>query len=205
MDAKQIDEQQEKSMPLVEDVQVEDNNIEETLQNADKTIEDTLNSIKDIPTYEEKEIETELDDTQAKLNELNEKHIRLHAEFDNYRRRTNKEKLDLITHANEKLLLDIIPTIDDFERAIENNKNVQDIEAVKEGFVLIYTKFLSTLEAKGLKQMKAKDTYFDSDLHDAIANVPTTEDKKGKVIDDVEKGYLLNDKVIRFAKVVVGT
>ncbi len=141
---------------------------------------------------------------EEKYNELNDKFLRLYAEFDNYRRRTNKEKVELIANANEKLLLDLIPTIDDFERAIANNETVEDIEAVKEGFTLIYNKFKSVLEAKGLKQMQAKGEPFDSDLHEAIANVPGDESQKGKVIDDVEKGYLLNEKVIRFAKVVVG-
>lgn len=141
---------------------------------------------------------------EDKYNELNDKFVRLYAEFDNYRRRTNKEKVDLIANANEKLLLDIIPTIDDFERAIANNQNVDDLEALKQGFELIYAKFKSTLEAKGLKQMQAKGEAFDSDFHEAIANVPGEESQKGKVIDDVEKGYLLNEKVIRYAKVVVG-
>lgn len=141
---------------------------------------------------------------EEKYNELNDKFLRLYAEFDNYRRRTNKEKVELIANANERLLLDLIPTVDDFERAIANNGNVEDIEAVKEGFVLIYNKFKSTLESKGLKQMHAKGENFDSDLHEAIANIPGDESQKGKVIDDVEKGYFLNEKVIRFAKVVVG-
>lgn len=141
---------------------------------------------------------------EEKYNELNDKFLRLYAEFDNYRRRTNKEKVELIANANEKLLLDLIPTIDDFERAIANNENVEDLNTLKEGFNLIYNKFKSTLESKGLKQMQAKGENFDSDLHEAIANIPGDESQKGKVIDDVEKGYFLNDKVIRFAKVVVG-
>lgn len=141
---------------------------------------------------------------EEKYNELNDKFLRLYAEFDNFRRRTVKEKADLIVNANEKLLLDLIPTLDDFERAIANNETVTDIEAIKEGFSLIYNKFKSTLESKGLKQMVAKGEDFNSDLHEAIANVPGDENMKGKVIDDVEKGYYLNEKVIRYAKVVVG-
>lgn len=141
---------------------------------------------------------------EDKYNELNDKFLRLYAEFDNYRRRTNKEKVDLIANANEKLLLDIIPTLDDFERAILNNETVEDLESLKEGFELIYNKFKSSLESKGLKQMQAKGESFDSDLHEAIANIPGDSSQKGKVIDDVEKGYLLNEKVIRYAKVVVG-
>jgi len=179
-------------------------------QDSNESIPETSEAIEQTDTLTEATVsdddqqQNEDSNIEEKLNELNDKYVRLHAEFDNYRRRTNKEKLDLITQANEKLLLDLLPTIDDFERAIANNKNVDDIEAVKEGFVLIYNKFMATLQAKGLTQMNALGTDFDSDLHDAIANVPSPDDQKGKVIDDVEKGYLLNDKVIRFAKVVVG-
>lgn len=163
----------------------------------------------DTPQNQNNSVENETENSseqtpEEKYNELNDKFLRLYAEFDNYRRRTNKEKVELIANANEKLLLDLIPTIDDFERAIVNNEKVEDIEAIKEGFVLIYNKFRSALEAKGLKQMQAKGEAFDSDLHEAIANVPGDESQKGKVIDDVEKGYFLNEKVIRFAKVVVG-
>ncbi|MCO5258941.1 MAG: nucleotide exchange factor GrpE [Crocinitomicaceae bacterium] len=150
--------------------------------------------------------ETENQELSAddKYNDLNDRFVRLFAEFDNYRKRTIKEKADIISNANEKLLLDLIQTIDDFERAIENNEKSDDIEAIKDGFKLIYNKLKSTLEAKGLKQMESKGETFDSDFHEAIANLPVDENMKGKVIDDVEKGYLLNEKVIRFAKVVVG-
>jgi molecular chaperone GrpE len=142
---------------------------------------------------------------EEKYAELNDKFLRLYAEFDNYRRRTNKEKIDLISSAGEGILKDMLPVMDDFERAILNNENATDIESVKEGFHLIFNKFKHILESKGLKKMEAKGTDFDSELHEAIANVPApSEDMKGKVIDDVEKGYYLNEKVIRYAKVVVG-
>lgn len=141
---------------------------------------------------------------EEKYNELNDRFLRLYADFDNYRKRTNKEKIDIISNANEKLLLDLVPTIDDFERAIENNKNSDDIASIKEGFNLIYNKFKSALEAKGLKQMQSKGEVFNSELHEAIANLPSDNKMKGKVIEDIEKGYLLNDKVIRYAKVIVG-
>jgi molecular chaperone GrpE len=151
-------------------------------------------------TPESKELSAE-----EKYADLNDRFMRLYAEFDNFRRRTNKEKLDIISNANAGVLKDIIPILDDFERAILNNENVTDIDAVKEGFNLIFNKTKGLLESKGLKQMNAKGEVFDSELHEAIANVPAPlEDMKGKVIDDVEKGYFLNDKVIRFAKVVVG-
>ena len=136
---------------------------------------------------------------------MNDKYLRLYSEFDNYRKRTNKEKIELISTASAGVLKDMLSVMDDFERAIANNEQSEDIAAVKDGFKLIHHKLRNLLEAKGLKQMEAKHQAFDSDLHEAIANVPApSEDLKGKIIDDVEKGYYLNDKVIRFAKVVVG-
>lgn len=142
---------------------------------------------------------------EDKYNELNDKYVRIHAEFDNFRRRTNKEKLDIISTAGEGVLRDLLPVLDDFERAIENNKKVDDLDSVKEGFNLIFHKFKTTMEAKGLKPMDSVGEVFDVEIHEAIANVPVEKKKqKGKVIEAVEKGYYLNDKVIRFAKVVVG-
>jgi molecular chaperone GrpE len=156
-------------------------------ENADNTSENA------VPTAEEQ------------IAVLNDKYIRLYSEFDNYRKRTNKEKLELISTASAGVLKDMLSVLDDFERAIANNEQVDDINAVKEGFVLIHNKFKSILEAKGLKQMQAKGEAFDPELHEAIANIPApTEDLKGKVVDDVERGYFLNDKVVRYAKVVVG-
>lgn len=136
---------------------------------------------------------------------LNDKYLRLYSEFDNYRKRTNKEKIELIATAGAGVLKDLITVLDDFERAIANNEQVDDLQAVKDGFNLIHSKFRAILESKGLKQMQAKGEAFDPELHEAIANIPApSEDQKGKVIEDVEKGYYLNDKVIRYAKVVVG-
>lgn len=159
----------------------------------------------DTNTETQETAEDSVNPAEEQLKELNDKYIRLYSEFDNYRKRTNKEKIEIISSANADLLTDLIPTLDDFERAIENNTSVEDMEALKEGFVLIYNKFKSTLEAKGLKQMVAKGLPFDSDVHDAIANIPApTPDLVGCVVDDVTKGYYLNEKVIRHAKVVVG-
>lgn len=142
---------------------------------------------------------------EEKYAELNDKFLRLFAEFDNFRKRTNKEKVDLISNASAGVLSDMLPVLDDFERAISNNESADDIEVVKEGFYLIFNKFKNVLESKGLKPMNSKGQTFDSELHEAIANVPAASNKeKGKVIEDVEKGYYLHDKVIRFAKVVVG-
>jgi molecular chaperone GrpE len=165
--------------------QVNQEQVEETVQSD--------NSTESTPTSEDQ------------VAALNDKYLRLYSEFDNYRKRTNKEKLELISTASAGVLKDMLSVLDDFERAIANNEKVDDIVAVKEGFALIYNKMKSTLEAKGLKQMEAKHTDFNADFHEAIANIPApSEELKGKVVDDVEKGYFLNDKVIRFAKVVVG-
>ena len=153
---------------------------------------------------QEETVNTEDQATEV-VDEYKDKFVRLYAEFDNYRRRTNLEKLDLIASANGSLLKDLLPVLDDFERAIANNEQLDDVAALREGFKLIQAKFKQILLSKGLKEMEAKDQPFDADLHEAIANIPApTEDQKGKVIDDVEKGYYLNDKVLRFAKVVVG-
>lgn len=165
--------------------------------NADATEstenEAVVEEVKSEPTAEEK------------YSELNDKFLRLYSEFDNYRKRTNKEKIDLISSASAGVLKDLIPVLDDFERAIANNEQVEDAAALKEGFQLIYNKFKATLESKGLKPMLAKGEAFDSEIHEAIANIPApSSDLVGKVIDDVEKGYYLNEKVVRYAKVVVG-
>ena len=129
----------------------------------------------------------------------------MYAEFENFRRRTNKEHLELISSANSNLLKDLVPVLDDFERAITNNETSEDIASVKEGFLLIYNKYKGILESKGVKPITAKGEIFNSDIHEAIVNVPVEdESQKGTVIEDIEKGYYLNDKVIRFSKVVVG-
>ena len=179
----------------------EDQNINEEQVNKDSvetndTEVNTEEQVEEVPAEQTME---------EKYNELNDKFVRLYAEFDNFRRRTNKEKVDLISSASASILKDLVPVLDDFERALENNEKSDDIKAVKEGVKLVAHKFKSLLESKGLKQMVAKGEPFDSEFHEAIANIPAPEDSlKGKVVDDVEKGYLLNEKVIRFAKVVVG-
>ena len=168
---------------------------------TEKVVEDNTDS----NVVSEETVANEEPTQEEKYNELNDRFLRLYAEFENYRKRTNKERLDLITNANSDLLKDLVPIIDDFERAIANNVASNDIDGIKEGFTLIYTKYNGLLQSKGLKAMDAKGKLFDSELHEAIANMPTEDKKmKGKVIDEVEKGYFLNDKVLRFAKVVVG-
>ena len=139
------------------------------------------------------------------VDEYKDKFVRLYAEFDNYRRRTNEEKLNLIASAGKDVISSMLPVLDNFERAIATNENLEDLAAIKEGFNLIFNQLKGILESKGLKPMDAKGLPFDSDVHEAIANVPAPEEALiGKVIEDVEKGYYLNNKVLRFAKVVVG-
>lgn len=140
-----------------------------------------------------------------KLAEINDKYLRLSAEFDNYRKRTLKEKMDLIKTGGESTLLAVLPVYDDFERALQNMETAKDVEKLKEGVQLIYNKFTDFLNSNGIKAIEAKDMDFDTELHEAITKFPVQDKKqKGKVIDVMEKGYKLHDKVIRFAKVVVG-
>jgi molecular chaperone GrpE len=142
---------------------------------------------------------------QSEVAEWKDKYTRLFAEFDNFRKRTIKERADLISSSTADVLKDMLPVIDDFDRAVKANESVDDIAVVKEGFVLIHSKFYKKLESKGLKPIDAQGKPFDTDFHEAITSFPApSEDMKGKVVDEVEKGYLLNDKVLRFSKVVIG-
>ena len=147
----------------------------------------------------------ELSVVKNELEELKDKHLRLQAEFDNYRRRTLKEKADLISSAGEKVLKDLLPVIDDLDRAMESTATAQDVAAVREGLDLIVNKFQNFLKNNGVNEIEAKEQDFDADKHEAVTKFPApSEDLKGKVIDVVQKGYTLNGKVMRFAKVVVG-
>lgn len=180
---------------------------DQTDSTVENQIDNEIDSITDLEiegAVEEKEVVQEIS-WEEKYMEMNERYMRLYAEFDNFRRRTQKEKVELMGTASSGVLKDLIPVLDDFERAITYNETAQEIDSVKEGFGLIYSKYKLILESKGLKPMNAKGQSFDSELHEAIANIPApSDDLKGKIIDDVEKGYLLNEKVVRFAKVVVG-
>ena len=148
---------------------------------------------------------TELRALEEKLAEMQDKYIRLSAEFDNYRKRTLREKMDLSKYAGENLLLSIIPLMDDFDRAMKHMDNATDCAAMKSGIDLIYNKFSDFLKQNGVKEIESLDNNFNVDLHEAVAKVQVEEEKKkGKVIDVVLKGYYLQDKVLRFSKVVVG-
>jgi molecular chaperone GrpE len=149
---------------------------------------------------------SDIDRLTAELADSKEKYLRLYADFENLRRRTAKEKLEYIKSANEDIIKVILPVIDDFERAQKSSAAVEDASVVKEGMQLIYNKLYKMLEQKGLKPMESVGKSFDPDLHESITQIPAPkEDLKGKVIDEVEKGYLLNDKVLRFAKVIIGS
>jgi len=138
--------------------------------------------------------------------ELKEKYLRLYADFENFRRRTAREKLDLISNASEDMLKALIPVVDDFDRARQAMEKTDDVAVVKEGVEIIYNKLYKTLESKGLKPMVSVGQPFDADLHESITQFPApSDDLRGKVIDETEKGYYLNNKVIRFAKVIVGS
>ncbi|MBO7598574.1 MAG: nucleotide exchange factor GrpE [Bacteroidales bacterium] len=144
-------------------------------------------------------------DLQKKYDELNDRYLRLMAEFDNYRKRTLKEKMDLTKYAEEDVIKGILPVVDNMERAIKSLESAQDINAVKEGIDLIYKKFKEFLEKRGIKEIEALNKELDTDLHEAVTKFAApSEDLKGKIIDVIEKGYYLHDKVIRYAKVVVG-
>jgi len=151
--------------------------------------------------------EEDILDPQVQIDALNDKYLRLYAEFDNYKRRTAKERIELFKTANADVIKSMLSVLDDFDRAKKSMEIAKDIEAVKEGIQLIHHKLKSTLQSQGLTEMDSVlGKVFDTDLHEAITNVPApSEDLKGKVMDEVEKGYLLNDKVIRYAKVVVGS
>ncbi len=156
-------------------------------------------------TSEENEKDKEIADLKLKLAEQNDKFLRLYSEFDNFRKRTAKEKIELIQSGGEDIFKSILPILDDFERAIKSNAETKDIVAVNDGVNLIYNKLKSTLMQKGLEEMKSHGEVFNADIHEAITNIPApSEEHKGKVLEEMEKGYSLNGKIIRFAKVIIG-
>lgn len=174
----------------------------EELQTEEQVLtQETDNVSENIEAVIEETVEiSETEKLQGEIAELKDKYLRLYSDFDNFRKRTAKEKLEMIQSASEKVIVDVIPVIDDIERA---TANAQEGE-ISEGIQLIFNKLINTLATKGLKPMDAKGQVFNPDVHEAITQFPApTEEDKGKVFDVVEKGYYLNEKVIRFAKVVV--
>jgi len=182
-------------------------------QEAAADTQDTAESADSAETSEKQKEAEETEETkedslakvQAELEELKDKYLRTIAEFENYRKRTQKEKAELIFNGGEKTISAILPVLDDMERAVANSVNAEDIKSLEAGWELIFKKLQTTLEGMGVKKIETKDKDFDVDFHEAIARVPgVEEDKKGKVIDCVQSGYTLNEKVIRHAKVAVG-
>ena len=188
------------------DINIED---EETLNEApveetDKEAEASENS-EDSEDSENSEEQDPLEKAQAEIAELKNQLLYKVAEFENYRKRTLKERAELILNGGEKFITSILPVLDDMERAIENGAKTDDPEVLREGMALIHQKFMKTLESQGVSKIDTENADFDTDLHEAVAMVPGMgDDKKGKVIDCLQQGYKLNDKVIRHAKVAVG-
>lgn len=148
---------------------------------------------------------TEEEKLKAEATDWQNKYLRLYAEFDNFKRRTSKERLELLQMAGKDVISDLLPVLDDFERAQKSLETASDIEAVAEGIKLVHHKLKNILAQKGLKEMNSVGAEFDADIHEGISNIPApSEDMKGKVLDELEKGYYLHDKVIRFAKVIIG-
>lgn len=181
---------------IEEEVKQETLNTEEEVETAETEVAEET---------EEETIEQQLEKANEKIAEMDDKYLRLMAEFDNYRRRVIKEKTELILNGGEKVLKDLLPVIDDLERAQQDISTSTDMEGVKTGIDLIIKKFVDYLKAQGVEEIETKDQAFDDNLHEAIAMIPSpTEELKGKIIDCTKKGYTMNGKVIRHAQVAVG-
>ncbi len=174
-------------------------NLNENPVNAEEQVQ------QDLPEMPTDESAKKIAELEEQVSAINDKHLRLYSEFDNFRKRTTKERAELLNTAGAEIIKSLLPVVDDLDRAIRNNETVNDIAAINEGINLIAQKFRNILAQKGLESVTSVGQPFDVDLHEAITNIPApTEDLKGKVVDEVEKGYTLNGKVIRFAKVIVG-
>ncbi|MEJ5996194.1 nucleotide exchange factor GrpE [Pedobacter sp. Du54] len=179
---------------------------EEPIMDEQLEGQDTVDQQTDENSIAEPAIELSAEEKlQLENSTLNDKYLRLFAEFDNYKRRTQKERIELLQTAGKDVVVSLLPVLDDFDRALKATENATEVNAIREGIMLVQTKLKSILTQKGLKEMESLHTPFDTDIHEAITKIPApTDDLKGKVVDELEKGYTLNDKVIRFAKVVVG-
>ena len=195
----------EKNQPLEEEVLKNEEVMEETAQAEENQQEETAQE--EAPAAEqtvEEQLANMLEEAQQMVREEKDKYLRLSAEFDNYRKRTLKEKAELIKNGGEKTLTAILPVLDDFERALKNMETSEETKAMKEGVELIFNKFQKILGQEGLQKIETEGQAFDTDFHEAIALIPApSEDLKGKILDCVQTGYMLNEKVIRHAKVAV--
>ena len=200
-----LQEEQVQNPEVNEQVEHNTDNLSEKEENTDKNKKGFFGKKKDKDKEKIQELQAEIEQLKAEKAELNDRFLRLFSEFDNYKKRVSKEKLDLISTASEKVLVCLLPVIDDFERAIAANEKVNDVDSIKEGFNLIYNKFMQMMKRFDVEEIQAKGEEFNTDFHEAVTHFPAQkEEDKGKVIDVTEKGYKLKDKVIRFAKVVVG-
>lgn len=167
--------------------------------------EDNQTEIEDAELSENAQLQNELDAARAEIEKEKKEYLFLMADFDNFRKRTMREKAELLKNAGERVLSGLLPIVDDFERGLAAAKEAKDAEAVRQGMEMIYQKFIKYLESQGVKPMESTGADFDPELHEAIATIPApTPELKGKVLDTTQKGYMLNDKVLRHAKVAVG-
>jgi molecular chaperone GrpE len=193
-------------------MQKEQDNLNEEIEfksdntHIDEELQEIANEINNQePTAKVEENVSDEEKVKAELASVQDKYLRLYSEFENYKRRTTKERTDLFKSANQEVLLAMLPVMDDFERALEAMPVVEENKKIREGIDLIYSKFKSTLALKGVKEMEAQGLPFDPDFHEAITKIPApSKDLKEKIVAILEKGYFLHDKVIRFAKVVIG-
>lgn len=200
-----VQDEQMQNPEVNEEVQKNTDNLSEKEENTDKNKKNIFSRKKDKDKAKVQELEKEIEQLKAEKAELNDRFLRLFSEFDNYKKRVSKEKLDLISTASEKVLVSLLPVIDDFERAIAANEKADNINSIKEGFNLIYNKLVQMMKRFDVEEIQAKGEEFNTDYHEAVTHFPAqNEEDKGKVIDVTEKGYKLKDKVIRYAKVVVG-
>ncbi len=200
-----LQEEQVHNPEVNEQVEGNTDNLSEKEENTDKNRKNIFSRKKDKDKSKVQELEKEIEQMKAEKAELNDRFLRLFSEFDNYKKRVSKEKLDLIATASEKVLVSLLPVIDDFERAIAANEKADNIDSIKEGFNLIYNKLVQMMKRFDVEEIQAKGEEFNTDFHEAVTHFPAQkEEDKGKVIDVTEKGYKLKDKVIRYAKVVVG-
>lgn len=187
----------------------EDNELKNKKANAEEATAETAQEQSDAPEKEEmtdeEKLQNELETTKESLEKEKKEYMFLLAEFDNFRKRTLKEKAELIKNAGENAMKELLPVVDDFERAMQAAEESSDIDSIKEGIILIYNKFMKYLEKNGVTPINSTDADFNTELHEAVTTFPTDdESKKGKVIDTVQKGYMMHDKVLRHSKVVVG-
>lgn len=187
----------------------EDNELKNKKANAEEATAETTQEQSDAPEKEEmtdeEKLQNELETTKESLEKEKKEYMFLLAEFDNFRKRTLKEKAELIKNAGENAMKELLPVVDDFERAMQAAEESSDIDSIKEGIILIYNKFMKYLEKNGVTPINSTDADFNTEFHEAVTTFPTDdESKKGKVIDTVQKGYMMHDKVLRHSKVVVG-